>query len=178
MIYIIYSLYIYEQIVHIVILKLLYVIIVPKCLSYKRLKIVCIYIYTFNEFSCSAEICKPGGFAAIYMPTTSSVSEGSSITAAPWHQLLDLRNCRIQRFPKSSKSQKNGDFTILEFFDFLDLLVANFLAKDVSICGFLEANLTPLETSEYLNFNRDLENRKNGGEWWELVKWEWWLFIY
>lgn len=53
---------------------------------------------------------------------------------------------------------------ILEFFDFLDLLVANFLSKDVSICGFLEANLTPLETSEYLNFNRDLEDRKNGGE--------------
>ena len=118
------------------------------------------------------------------MPTTSSVSEGSSITAAPWHQLLDLRNCRIQRFPKSSKSPPffwRFHKMILEFFDFLDLLVANFLSKDVSICGFLEANLTPLETSEYLNFNRDLENRKNGGEWWELVKWDSWkpcLFFY
>lgn len=97
--------------------------------------------------------------------TCQPLAVSQKVPALP--QRLDT-NCCIYETAESKGFQSHpkvhhffGDFTILEFFDFLDLLVANFLSKDVSICGFLEANLTPLETSEYLNFNRDLENRKN-----------------
>ncbi len=73
--------------------------------------------------------------------------------------------------PKVEKSWKVQIFwrfhEIIEFFP-MDLSVA------CNLQWCLEANLTPSESQEYLNFNRDLENRRNSGEWWEFVKWDSW----
>lgn len=102
MIYIIYSLYIYEQIVHIVILKLLYVIIVPKCLSYKRLKIVCIYIYIPSMNSHAAQ-----RFASLedLLPSTCQpLAVSQKVPALP--QRLDT-NCWIYETAESKGFQSH-----------------------------------------------------------------------
>lgn len=102
MIYIIYSLYIYiyiyEQIVHIVIL--LYVIIVPKCLSYKRLKIVCIYIPSMNSHAAQR-------FASLedLLPSTCQpLAVSQKVPALP--QRLDT-NCWIYETAESKGFQSH-----------------------------------------------------------------------